>query len=323
MSVIASTGSGSIQRLLATLRLGERQFHKELTLWPLVRHGEQTAQPGARYIPLAEALERNAVEVDEVSEGGSIPHIRVGNRGDEAVLVLFGEELVGAKQNRVANATFLVPPRSQLVIDVSCVEQGRWSRARGQRFEGIDSTLSQSLRRKMARSVSEARSAGRGFAADQGEVWEEVAGRVQGSGARSPTFAYQDYVETRSVDREQIVRAFQPLPGQVGFIAALGEEVVGLEAVGDAEVFRQVFHSLLRSYAIDAVDRVWLRSRESERAKVAAFDSPESFLEALGTADLERSPSLGLGEDLRIEGKDVAGCALEVGEIVHLTGFAQ
>jgi hypothetical protein len=70
-------------------------------------------EPGG--LTLAEAGE--AVTIEEVSEGGDVP----------TVLLLDGEELIGAKQNRVLNTTVLVAAHSRLTIPVSCVEQDRWA----------------------------------------------------------------------------------------------------------------------------------------------------------------------------------------------------
>jgi hypothetical protein len=37
-----------------------------------------------------------------------------------------GEQLVGAKQNRILNMTVLVAAETEVTIPVSCVERGRW-----------------------------------------------------------------------------------------------------------------------------------------------------------------------------------------------------
>jgi hypothetical protein len=41
--------------------------------------------------------------------------------------LLDGEELTGAKQNRIVNASFLIAGQTEVVISVSCVEQGQWN----------------------------------------------------------------------------------------------------------------------------------------------------------------------------------------------------
>ena len=60
------------------------------------------------YLLLGDALAAKLVTVREVSEAGSVSDLIVDNRADKPVLVVDGEELVGAKQNRVANLTLLV-----------------------------------------------------------------------------------------------------------------------------------------------------------------------------------------------------------------------
>jgi hypothetical protein len=52
----------------------------------------------------------------------------VKNGAAKPVLILDGEELVGAKQNRIVNLTILVAAQQTLHIPVSCVEAGRWAR---------------------------------------------------------------------------------------------------------------------------------------------------------------------------------------------------
>ncbi|CAN5614491.1 hypothetical protein BH23ACI1_BH23ACI1_19370 [soil metagenome] len=68
------------------------------------------------YAVLDQALALKAFEITEVSEHGSVPELRVVNWGAEPVLIVDGEELVGAKQNRVVNLSILVAGRSELTM---------------------------------------------------------------------------------------------------------------------------------------------------------------------------------------------------------------
>jgi hypothetical protein len=313
-----------IAELLAATQLGPRQASKSLSLWPLLLREEAEPPRCPEYVSLGTALAKGLVVVDEVSEGGSVPHVRVSNRGEAAVLLLFGEEIRGAKQNRVANASFLVGPGSSVVLDVSCVEAGRWHRSPGAHFAAGEAIVSNSLRRKMAHKVAMARSLGEGFRADQGEVWDEIAERIQYARASSRTSAYADYRASRAGDLEAIGRSFRPVPRQVGFVAALGDEVVGLEMLGSPAVFAESFRALLHGYAIDAVDAAFVRARDGAPAGTRPrFDAPEPFLAAVARARLDARRSLGLGEDLRLEHAEVGGCALACGGLVHATAFPQ
>ncbi|MGH0038283.1 MAG: ARPP-1 family domain-containing protein [Myxococcota bacterium] len=331
MTTHLHTPCPEITAFLESVALAPRQPHKALTLWPLVRREDAgpPAAPAPEYVSLETALAEGALEVDEVSEDGSVPHVRVVNRGATAVLVLFGEELRGAKQNRVANATFLVPAQSDTTLDVSCVEQGRWQRAEGARFESGLGVASHSLRARMAESVTASSLEGHGFRSDQAAVWDEVEDRITHSRTDSRTRAYADYFESRRHEVDEVCAAFHPVPGQLGFVAMVADRVVGLEAIGRPAVFAASFTSLLRSYAIDAVDTGLVGERdepappEADTRRAPSYGQPEEFLHALALARASGTPSLGLGHDWRLRGDGLSGCALVAGEVVHLTAFAQ
>ena len=324
----ATNGNGdALAAFLRRSHLGPRQFHKALSLWPLLPTPGAPEPDGLDYVPLAQALEDGFVSVREVDASGSVPHVCVENRAATSVLILFGEELRGAKQNRVANASFLLAPQDERVIDVSCVEQGRWARRGGRfatggaEFEGSAPMLSSAIRRKMQKKVAMARAMTGTYGADQGEVWDEVSLRLGRSGVRSDSMAYADYARSRARDIHEIAKSFHVLhdAGQVGFVAAIGDEIVGLEAIGRAEVFARLFPTLLHAYAIDAVDIEHVREINPR----ARFDRPEAFLAALASAPANAGPSLAMGSDVRLASDAVEGCALVAeGALVHLTAFA-
>ena len=302
-----------IANFLNSVHLGPSQSHKELTLWPLLRPSAGSEIP---YICLAQALESGVAQVDEIGRG-TVPHVALVNGGDTSVLVLFGEEIVGAKQNRVANASFLVAPKSRVVLDVSCVEQGRWTERPDASFSMGDHVVSSTLRKDMATRVERSRAGGGGFDADQCAVWSGVSARVGSMPNPSKTGAYRDYARSHQRDLDAMARHFRPVDGQVGFVAARGDRVEGVEVVGDPAVYVRVHDRLLHAYTIDA-----LEGTPAGLAKEAGipFLAPEVFLQRVASTTYESGPSLGQGTDLRLNG-DVSGCALDCGGMIHLMAF--
>jgi len=144
------------------ITVGEPICWEGLAVFPLF------AQAGGRleYRLSDEAMAEGTVSVEEISEAGSVPNLLVENKGSTRVLFLEGEELIGAKQNRILNTTVLVAAGSKTRIPVSCVERGRWG-YRSPKF-GSGGTHSPSrLRRILKGSVTAALSAGRGHTSDQ------------------------------------------------------------------------------------------------------------------------------------------------------------
>jgi hypothetical protein len=107
----------------AATQIGEPVEHRGIVISPLFPR----KTPDAAYVTLEEALPLG-FRVTEVDEAGTVPELVVVNPLEENVLLYDGEELLGAKQNRILNVTVLVAAQSESRIPVSCVEQGRWRR---------------------------------------------------------------------------------------------------------------------------------------------------------------------------------------------------
>lgn len=318
-TLLASPLAGFFSRVA----LAPRQEHGALTLWPLVlRYGEDLDRPLAdgvpEIVPLADALDAGVARVVDLGPGGIGPQLRVENDGDAALLVLFGEELRSGTQQRAANASFLVRGRSSLVIDVACIGREPWVRRPGARFAAGGAVASHALRRKMAPKVATARAALGRFVADQREVWDEVAARLARARVRGPAAGFAEFRAAHAVATEALTVHFHPVAGQVGFVAAIGDSIAGLEAVGRPSVFARVFESLLRAYAIDAVEAL-APAPPTERTE--RYRGPEPFVTALASVPAGAGPSLGLGEDLRFDAAGLRGCALVAGDVIHATAF--
>ena len=158
---------------LEIFSLGIPQHHRHLTVFPLLHPSPRVPF----YLTLDEALAQGTVQVTEVSKGGHVPELLLVNRGDRPVLLIDGEELVGAKQNRVLNLTILAPAQSDIVIPVSCVEQGRWADV-SVAFCASPRVHYAAGRAAKVASVSARLAEGQGAVSDQSEVWHNIAGKA-------------------------------------------------------------------------------------------------------------------------------------------------
>ena len=110
-----------IKEYLEKAKVGRKQVYKNMAVFPLLSDYSLISD----YILLDEALGSGLIEVTEVDNHGAVPNLKVHNKSPRMVLILDGEELVGAKQNRIVNTTILIGANATVVIPVSCVEQGR------------------------------------------------------------------------------------------------------------------------------------------------------------------------------------------------------
>jgi hypothetical protein len=293
-------------KLNETIQLGDPVEHRGLVIAPLFPRRE----PVAEYLTLEEAIPLGLV-VREVDAAGSVPELLVMNPLEANVLLYDGEELIGAKQNRILNVTVLVPAQSETRIPVSCVEEGRWS-ARSASFATAKHASYPDLRRRKAEALS-ADPLARGLA--QGEVWDEMRSKVERLEASAPTGAQADVFRSRDRDLTALRSAFPLLPGQCGALLALGSKQLVLDYVSSPDAFVRLYPKLLEGYLLDGL--------EHHGGEPLTGGALESFLERAEEAPRSHRPSAGLGDDLRLRGDDVIGSGLDVeSELVQLCVFS-
>jgi ARG and Rhodanese-Phosphatase-superfamily-associated Protein domain len=288
-----------------SIQLGDAVEYRGVVIAPLFPRNN----PKAEYLTLDEAL-LLGFRITEVDAAGSVPELLAFNPLDKPVLLYDGEELVGAKQNRILNVTVLVAAESETRIPVSCVEQGRWH-ARSASFDAAAHAAYPDLRRRKAEQLS-AEPLARGVA--QSAVWEEVAAKAGRHGVHSPTGAAADIYRGREGALAALRRAFPLAPGQSGAVLALGDERLCLDYVSRPAAFERLYPKLLDGYLLDALET--LDGGAASGHRLAAFVS------SAASAPDRHQPSAGLGEDIRLAGAGVVGSGLVVvGELVQLSVF--
>jgi hypothetical protein len=302
----------TITRTLDALELGPSITFRNLTVFPLIRR--EGAHPS--YLTLDEALAAGTARVTEVHDAGRVPELMFENDGELPVLLLDGEELIGAKQNRVLNLTILAPAKRSIVIPVSCVEAGRWDPGVGAAFASSPQVMFHSARLGKARAVSRAMARGGSRQSDQRAVWQDVDHMAADLNAPSATSAMDEIFRRHETNLDDYVRGLPHVRDQVGGVFAIDGRVMGLELLDHPETMRKLLPKLVRSYGLDAVaSRVVLREPPPVR-------SVREFVDEVAGADSRSVDAVGLGRDVRLSGRGLAGGGLiHDGRLVHLTAF--
>jgi hypothetical protein len=292
------------------LEIGMPITAANLTMYPLLMPEESAPA----YLTLDEALAAGLASVTEVSEAGSVPELLVKNLAKMPVLILDGEELVGAKQNRIVNLTILVAAEQTLHIPVSCVEAGRWVR-RSREFASAGRAHYASGRARKLEQVSFAMRESGSRMADQGAVWQDIDEKASRLMAESPTGAAAAMYEGNRSTLDEFMETLEATPRQSGAVFTINGVVAGVDMFDSPATWRKSMRKLVQSYGLDALDHAGAPVSDAK-------PQPKRFLSTLKKATRERFPAIGLGEDVRISGSTIAGGGLVVdGKVIHLVAF--
>jgi hypothetical protein len=301
-----------ISEYLSGLTLGEPQVYKNFAAIPLFH----SADGSPHYVTLKQALEQGALTIIEVGQEGSVPELKVINKEDTAVLLLDGEELIGAKQNRVLNTTILLAAHTETVIPVSCTEHGRWA-YRSSTFGDSDVIMASQVRRGKTRTVPDNLKTAGQYRSDQGEVWDNIASMSKKASVDSPTGAMRDVFESRTDELGDYLKAVELKPGQKGLAVCINGSVVGLDVVSLDSAYALLHAKLVKSYAMEAILE---KKKDGEYA--ASADTARIFIDAAANSNGTRFKSVGLGWDHRFEAEYLVGSALEWdSQVIHVASF--
>lgn len=292
--------------------LSEPTQHDGLTVWPLLGGAAR-----ADYDLLDDAIEAGTARVAEL-DGGSVPELQFINEGERPVLLLDGEELLGAMQNRSLNLTILAPARRELTIPVSCMEAGRWHYEEDEHFRRGKHVMNARLRMSRMSQVSASLRASRGRArrSDQGAVWDEIGVLADALDAPSETDALNDSFERHEPSLAAQLKAHPAGRRQCGAIFKLADGPYGIELFDSRSTYRKLRPKLLRSWAIE---RAAQRSQHDARE----FD-PRILLDRICRRRVRTYQAIGLGTDARLTRRRsrLDGAALcRDGRLVHLAAF--
>jgi hypothetical protein len=303
----------AVKNRLQTVHLGEPQSFKNIGIVPLIAPADGKFQ----YRTLGEALASWDVAISEVSAAGSVPELMVVNRGNNPVLLIDGEELAGAKQNRVLNTSILLKEVSETKIPVGCTEQGRWSYA-SKAFSESGNVMAYKSRSRKTRSVHSSLESCGAPMSDQGEVWDGIAELQAKACAPSPTAAMSDVYKSREEDLGKCAEIFKPVPGQVGLVALIRGKPAGMDMVSLASAYAKLHPKLVRSYTLEA-----LLDDKAKPAPVNGVTSrTKAFLAEITSAEERQFASVGHGTDYRYKSKALAGTALvHEDEVIHAAFF--
>jgi hypothetical protein len=315
----------AVKSRLQSVQFGAVQTYKSIAIMPLIAPTDGMFQ----YRTLGEALATWDIAITEVSAAGSVPELMVVNRANKPVLLIDGEELAGAKQNRVLNTSILLKEVSETKIPVSCTEQGRWSYA-SKAFSESGNVMAYKSRSKKTRSVQCSLEASGTYYSDQDEVWDGIADLQAKAGAPSPTSAMSDVYKAREDDLTKCVEIFKPVAAQVGLVVFIGGKPAGIDMVSLASASAKLHPKLVRSYTLEGLLDA-TKAGEGGLGSGPSTPTPQPeelitrarhFLDEITTAEERQFPSVGYGTDHRFKGKALAGTALvHENEVIHAAFF--
>ena len=263
------------------------------------------------FLTLKKGYEMGLVEIKEL-ENSTVNTVSCKNDSVAPLILIDGDEITGAMQNRIINDTLLIPAKSTINIPVSCTEHGRWHTkgegAESRTFKPSLYSANHSTRSRKSRASYEERDY-------QGEVWDSISEFESRSNFKSMTSALNDSYENLKDKQNDYLSKFHIEDGQNGVIFIVNGEVKGLELFYNHSIYKEYHEKLCRSYIIEAI---------VEKKSVDNIDRLKlmKVLENISQSEFKSKKSIGLGDNLKFSNDFGSGSGLVwEDELIHMTFF--
>lgn len=263
------------------------------------------------FLTLKKGYEMNLVEIKELDHS-TVNAVSCKNDSVAPLILIDGDEITGAIQNRIINDTLLIPAKSTVNIPVSCTEHGRWhTRGEGEASRTFEPSLysaNHSTRSRKSRASYEERDY-------QGEVWDSISEFESRSNFKSMTSALNDSYENLKDKQNDYLSKFHIEDGQNGVIFIVNGEIKGLELFYNHSIYKQYHEKLCRSYIIEAI---------VEKKSVDNIDRLEfvKVMENISHSEFKSKKSIGLGDNVKFSNDFGSGSSLVwEDELIHMTFF--
>jgi len=281
----------------AKLSVGEPHIYGNLAVYPVYYPGG--GEKLGDLLTLSEALATGKFKITEISEGASVNVLEVHNKTGKYVVLLAGEIIRGAKQDRIISYDTVVPPVGVYYVDVFCVEAGRWYETSSEfsyKEEIAPSQIRYSAQEKN----------------DQSAVWDDVSsinaevGVYTESDALTASYSDADFLN----EVEKYKAVFEDLADDkevVGVIVLTEGKVKSGDVFANHDLFKKVWPRLLSSYSMDAVLSAGL-------GEVMTSGEMEEYLAQLEDADRQETYADDTQKRATLEQGSLSGYELELNE---------
>ncbi len=319
---------------LLNIKLGAVKRRDDFAMVSLTR---KTARSG-NYQLLSDSLRNGSSVISEISEAGVVHEVDLVNDSNQPVLILDGEELIGAKQNRISNFTVLAHPQRTTRVPVSCVEQGRWS------------WMSPTLRTSGELLFPRARTANVRYArtfkgviqsdpVSQLDIWNSIESESKRAGLSMPISSITDLYRCYDSHLTALTSTVVAEPFQVGAAFFWRKNIIGIEIFGNSQTLGHQLPKLVRSYGLE-IGGLSASSRVQNRAQCAANSANDhsteetdstlfqglvaQFLSTLVKEPGEKLASCGAGYHVRtVTSTSLASALILDDSLVHFAAFPE